>query len=70
MLSKVIPSHSIKAFRYRVHVLEQHLWKEHDPVSRANLAMQLADAASTLARLEMKEAQKCQHQLLSDSTDR
>jgi hypothetical protein len=69
MLSKVIPSHSIKAFRYRVHVLEQHLWKEHNPVCRANLAMQLADAATTLARLEVQAAQLCQHHSLSDSSE-
>ncbi|HEY9642690.1 MAG TPA: hypothetical protein V6C57_19540 [Coleofasciculaceae cyanobacterium] len=58
MTAKVIPSSSIKAFRYRVHALEQHLWKEQDPTKRANLALQLADAATTLARLEMQESQK------------
>ncbi|PSB09533.1 hypothetical protein C7B61_12500 [filamentous cyanobacterium CCP1] len=67
MLSKVIPSHSIKAFRYRVRVLEQDLWKEHNPVGRANLAMQLADAATTLARLEVQEAQKYQQHLSASS---
>lgn len=60
MLVKVISSCSIKAFRYRVHALEQDLWKASDPLSRANLALQLADAATTLARLEMQEAQKVQ----------
>lgn len=60
MLVKVISSCSIKAFRYRVHALEQDLWKASDPVCRANLAMQLADAATTLARLEMQEAQRVQ----------
>jgi TPP-dependent pyruvate/acetoin dehydrogenase alpha subunit len=58
MTAKVIPAHSLKAFRYRVHALEQDLWREKDPISRANLALQLADAATTLARLEMQEAQK------------
>lgn len=62
MLVKVISSCSIKAFRYRVHALEQDLWKETDPVGRANLALQLADAASTLARLEMQEAQRLQQE--------
>jgi hypothetical protein len=66
MLSKVIPSHSIKAFRYRVHVLEKDLWKEQNPLCRANLAMQLADVATTLARLEMQEARRYQ---LLDSPD-
>lgn len=56
MFIKAIPSCSIKAFRYRVHALEQDLWKEKDPVGRANLALQLADAATTLARLETQQA--------------
>lgn len=68
MLVKVISSCSIKAFRYRVHALEQDLWKASDPVSRANLALQLADAATTLARLEMQEAQKMQQDSLSQAT--
>lgn len=58
MTVKVIPSHSLKAFRYRVHALEQDLWMEKDPVSRANLCLQLADAVTTLARLELEEARK------------
>lgn len=57
MTANVIPSSSIKAFRYRVHALEQHLWRENDPQKRANLALQLADAATTLARLELQEVQ-------------
>ena len=61
MTVKVIPSQSIKAFRYRVHCLGQDLWKEKDPISRANLALQLADAATTLARLEAQEAQEVSH---------
>lgn len=58
MTVKVIPSHSIKAFRYRVHCLGQDLWKEKEPLMRANLALQLADAATTLARLEAQEVHK------------
>lgn len=53
---KVIPSNSLKAFRYRVHCLERDLWKEKNPICRANLALKLADAATTLAQLEMQEA--------------
>ncbi len=59
MVIKIIPPHSLKAFRYRVQCLCQSLWNETDPVARANLALQLADAATTLARLETQEAQKC-----------
>jgi hypothetical protein len=55
---KVIPSHSLKAFRYRVHALEQDLWMEKDPMSRANLCLQLADAITTLTRLELEEVRK------------
>ncbi len=61
MTVKVIPSQSIKAFRYRVHCLGQDLWKEKDPMSRANLALQLADAATTLAKLETEAAQNVSH---------
>lgn len=56
MSIKIIPSHSIKAFRYRVYWLGQALWQEKDPVGRANLATQLADASATLARLESQAA--------------
>lgn len=73
MTAKVIPSHSIKMFRYRVQFLAKDLWKEKNPVCRMNLALQLADAATTLARLEVEEAQKFQQQsagdLISDSTE-
>lgn len=55
---KVIPPDSLKAFRYRVHCLERDLWKEKNPICRANLAVKLADAATTLAKLEMQEAKK------------
>ncbi|MEN9224007.1 MAG: hypothetical protein Q6L60_01520 [Thermostichus sp. HHBFW_bins_43] len=56
MTVKVIPSRSIKAFRYRVFCLGQDLWNARDPISRANLALQLADAATTLARMEVQAA--------------
>ena len=74
MTAKVIPSQSIKMFRYRVHFLAKDLWKEKNPVGRMNLALQLADAACTLARLEVEEAQKFQEEsasedLVSESTD-
>ena len=66
MTAKVIPSQSIKMFRYRVHFLAKDLWKEKNPVGRMNLALQLADAASTLARLEVEEARKFQEESASD----
>ncbi|MEG3861483.1 hypothetical protein [Microcoleus sp. herbarium12] len=66
MTAKVIPSQSIKMFRYRVHFLAKDLWKEKNPVGRMNLALQLADAASTLARLEVEEARKFKEESASD----
>ena len=72
MRVNVTPPNSIKMFRYRVHFLAKDLWKEKNPVGRMNLALQLADAASTLARLEVEEARKFQEEsakdLVSDST--
>ena len=47
---------SLKRYRYRVHCLARDLWKEKDPIGRSNLALQLADAATSLARLEVQEA--------------
>ncbi|MEG4206365.1 hypothetical protein QUA20_20860 [Microcoleus sp. Pol7_A1] len=73
MTAKVIPSQSIKMFRYRVHFLAKDLWKEKNPVGRMNLALQLADAATTLARLEVEEMHKFQQEPASlealDSTE-
>lgn len=62
MTIKVIPSYSLKAFRYRVHSLGQDLWKEKDPQCRMNLALQLADAATTLARLEVQAVHEQQQE--------
>jgi hypothetical protein len=73
MRVNVTPPNSIKMFRYRVHFLAKDLWREKNPVCRMNLALQLADVASTLARLEVEEAQKFQEKsdsdLVSDSTE-
>jgi hypothetical protein len=72
MRVNVTPPNSIKMFRYRVHFLAKDLWREKNPVCRMNLALQLADVASTLARLEVEEAQKFQEDsaqdLVSDET--
>ncbi|HLO49151.1 MAG TPA: hypothetical protein VK211_12105 [Kamptonema sp.] len=66
MTVKVIPSHSIKMFRYRVHFLAKDLWKEKNPVNRMNLALQLADAATRLARLEVDEARKFEQECTNE----
>lgn len=49
-----------------MHFLAKDLWREKNPVCRMNLALQLADVASTLARLEVEEAQKFQQESASD----
>jgi len=49
---------SIQAYRTRVFVFSQELRRETDPSSRATTAMYLAEAATTLARLEVEEAEK------------
>ncbi|MEG4044083.1 hypothetical protein [Microcoleus sp. Pol17_C1] len=73
MTVKVTPPNSIKMFRYRVHFLAKDLWREKNPVCRMNLALQLADVATTLARLEVEEARKYQQESASveasDSTE-
>jgi hypothetical protein len=73
MTVKVTPPNSIKMFRYRVHFLAKDLWREKNPVCRMNLALQLADVATTLARLEVEEARKFQQETTnfenSHSTD-
>ena len=66
MRVNVTPPNSIKMFRYRVHFLAKDLWREKNPICRMNLALQLADVASTLARLEVEEAQKFQEKLAKD----
>ncbi|MFB2923741.1 hypothetical protein [Aerosakkonema funiforme] len=58
---------SIRAYRNRVMVYSQDLWREKDPQIRATLAMYLADAATTLARLEVEEARKLQEEKLAQN---
>jgi len=49
-------SESIRAYRHRVMIYAYDLWHEKDPQKRITLSMYLADAATTLARLEVEEA--------------
>ncbi len=57
-MSYVLDPESIRAYRTRVMAFAQDLWEEKDQQVRANLALMLADAATTLARLEVEEARK------------
>jgi len=56
------PSGSIVEYRYVVYSEGLALFKETDPVRRANIARQLADWAATLAAMEAAEARKFQDQ--------
>jgi hypothetical protein len=49
---------SIEAYRTRVFVFSQELRRETAPSIRATTAMYLAEAATTLARLEVEEAER------------
>ncbi len=48
---------SIQAYRTRVYVFSQKLWREKDSSIRAKTAMYLGETATTLARLEVEEAE-------------
>ncbi|MBR8826377.1 MAG: hypothetical protein DSM107014_00485 [Gomphosphaeria aponina SAG 52.96 = DSM 107014] len=52
---------SLKAYRLRVRSLSQELWLEVNQLRRMNIALQLADASTHLARMEAEELQK-QHE--------
>ena len=49
---------SIHAYRMRVFMLSQELQRETNPSRRAMTALYLAEAAATLARMEVLEANK------------
>lgn len=53
-----IDSESIEAYRTRVFMLCQELRREQDPSIRVMTALYLAEAATTLARMEVLEAKK------------
>ncbi|MBL1175013.1 hypothetical protein [Pantanalinema sp. GBBB05] len=48
---------SVRAYRLRVWSYSEDLLRETDPIIRANTALYLAEAATTLARLEFEAAQ-------------
>ncbi len=58
LMKYAIDSESIEAYRTRVFILSQELRREKDPSIRAMTALYLAEAATTLARMEVLEAKK------------
>ena len=57
-MMKLDDSESIQAYRSRVMIYANDLWQEKDPQKRVTISMYLADAATTLARLEVEEAKQ------------
>ncbi|BAU14488.1 hypothetical protein LEP3755_50350 [Leptolyngbya sp. NIES-3755] len=60
-----VPHGSIEEYRSAVYFESLWLWKEKDPVCRANMARQLAEFAATLAELEEEEVKKIREQQLA-----
>ncbi|GAP95893.1 hypothetical protein [Leptolyngbya sp. NIES-2104] len=58
---------SIEEYRAAVYFESLWLWKEKDPVCRANIARQLAEFAATLADLEAGKAAKIKEQASSEA---
>jgi hypothetical protein len=55
-----VAPNSIEFYRYSVRILSQELWEETDPQWRMNLALQLAEASTHLARIETEQFQSKQ----------
>ncbi len=53
----IAPPDSIQMYRYAVYFESEWLWKEKDPVCRANASRRLAELTAKLAELEAAEAQ-------------
>ncbi|MBC6481841.1 MAG: hypothetical protein EBE86_028370 [Hormoscilla sp. GUM202] len=49
---------SISRYRSLAMIYATNLWHEKNPENRANIAMYLAEVATTLARMEAEEARK------------
>jgi hypothetical protein len=58
MMTYTDDSESIQAYRNRVMIYAHDLWREKEQEKRVALSMYLADAATTLARLEAEEVLK------------
>jgi tRNA A22 N-methylase len=54
----IVPHDSVVAYRYAVYFEGEALWKEKNPVYRANIAHQLAEWVAILAEMAAEEARK------------
>lgn len=62
----IAPPDSIQMYRYAVYFESEWLWKEKDPVCRANATRRLAELTAKLADLEAEEAQNFVEQPVAD----
>lgn len=60
-----VPHDSIAEYRAAVYFESIWLWKEQNPVCRANMARQLAEWSATLAEMEAEEAKRFQEETAS-----
>ncbi|UBF26467.1 hypothetical protein K9N68_00145 [Kovacikia minuta CCNUW1] len=58
----ILPADSIKAYRYAVYFENEWLWKEKNPICRANAARRLAELTTKLAEMEAEEARQFREQ--------
>ncbi|MBW4583105.1 MAG: hypothetical protein KME42_26350 [Tildeniella nuda ZEHNDER 1965/U140] len=62
----ILPPDSIRTYQLAVYFENEWLWKEKDPVRRANASKRLAKLTAKLAELEAAEAQNFVEQTVVD----
>jgi antitoxin component of MazEF toxin-antitoxin module len=62
----ILPADSLRAYQLAVYFENEWLWKEKDPVCRANAARRLAELTAKLAELEAEEAQNSVEQTVAN----
>ncbi|MBW4470742.1 MAG: hypothetical protein KME45_10120 [Stenomitos rutilans HA7619-LM2] len=60
----ILPADSIRAYQLAVYFESEWLWKEKDPICRANASRRLAELTAKLAELEEAEAKQFSEQNL------
>ena len=63
----ILPADSLRAYQLAVYFESEWLWKEKDPICRANASRRLAELTAKLAELEAEEAQNFVKQTTSDN---
>ncbi|BAU10620.1 hypothetical protein LEP3755_11060 [Leptolyngbya sp. NIES-3755] len=56
----ILDPESLRAYQLAVYFENEWLWKEKNPICRANMARRLAELTARLADLEEEEARKAQ----------